>query len=199
MCKTAAGATATVAVLPTEVWEMTAQAAEAVKTAAAQVSKVPAAGTNLRFEASSTHPPVPCRFPLLPPMAPSHAQKTQGKKMHTVVLINPVNEKANRFTSTEAMDYPTSNMREFETLVAVTKEVIKDIAGGSPEIKVKRIDEGGLDGDLCAIVSGWVSQLEGTCGGWRKGVCFDAGGVGTAGWGWGGGAGVILTEIVFFG
>jgi hypothetical protein len=43
-------------------------------------------------------------------------------------------------------------MKEFETLVGVTKEVIKAVTGGDPEIRVQRIDEGGLDGDLCAIV-----------------------------------------------
>jgi hypothetical protein len=64
-----------------------------------------------------------------------------------------VNEKALRFTSTEAMDYPCSNMKEFETLVAVAKEAIKSITGGDPELRVQRIDEGGLDGDLCAIVA----------------------------------------------
>ena len=63
LCRAAAATT--LAPLPTEVWEMTAQAADAVK-----------------------------------------ASSSAGNRLHSVVLINPVNEKENRFTSTEAMDYP---------------------------------------------------------------------------------------------
>lgn len=162
----AAVTTEAAAVLPTEVWEMTAQAGDAVKASAAA-----------------------------------------GNKMHAVVVINPVNEKENRFTSTEAMDYPCrcgggararlsacvraaahtceacgpasallratcphcvgvasadcanlrppahphagllhqhtnssylSNMKEFETLVGVTKEVLRRILGdASAELKVR--------------------------------------------------------------
>ena len=83
--------------------------------------------------------------------------KHQGVRRHALTLINPVNEKALRFTSTEASDYPCSNMKELETLVGVTKEVVKGLlpAGGDDDaaLRVKRIDEGGLDGDLCCIVS----------------------------------------------
>jgi hypothetical protein len=39
------------------------------------------------------------------------------------------------------------------TKVGVTKDILKGVLGGSPELRVRRIDEGGLDGDLCAIVS----------------------------------------------
>lgn len=81
------------------------------------------------------------------------AAAAQGAQLHSVVVINPVNEKAIRFSSTEALDYPCSNMKEFETLVGVTKDILKGVLGGSPELRVRRIDEGGLDGDLCAIVS----------------------------------------------
>ncbi|GBF94850.1 hypothetical protein Rsub_08022 [Raphidocelis subcapitata] len=81
------------------------------------------------------------------------AAAAQGARLHSVVVINPVNEKAIRFSSTEAMDYPCSNMKEFETLVGVTKDILRGVLGGAPELRVRRIDEGGLDGDLCAIVS----------------------------------------------
>lgn len=108
-----AAATSTLAPLPTEVWEMTAQAADAIKKAAAE-----------------------------------------GQRLQSITVINPVNEKSTRFTSTEAMDYPCSNMKEFETLVAVTREIIKGVLGDdSAQLSLQRIDEGGLDGDLCAIVS----------------------------------------------
>lgn len=40
------------------------------------------------------------------------AASADGVNRHLVTLINPVNEKAVRFTSTEATDYPTSNMSE---------------------------------------------------------------------------------------
>jgi hypothetical protein len=40
------------------------------------------------------------------------AASADGVNRHLVTLINPVNEKAVRFTSTEATDYPTSNMTE---------------------------------------------------------------------------------------
>ncbi|KAI8462739.1 MAG: hypothetical protein J3K34DRAFT_446931 [Monoraphidium minutum] len=82
------------------------------------------------------------------------AAAAAGNRLHRVVLINPVNEKENRFTSTEAMDYPCSNMKEFETLVGVAREVLRGVLGDeSAPIKLQRIDEGGLDGDLCAIMS----------------------------------------------
>lgn len=47
-------------------------------------------------------------------------------------------------------------MEEFKTIVAVAKEVISGAsAPGVPaaDLVVRRIDEGGLDGDLCAVVS----------------------------------------------
>jgi hypothetical protein len=44
-------------------------------------------------------------------------------------------------------------MKEFEAVVGVTKGVLKQLLGADVALKTTRIDEGGLDGDLCAIVA----------------------------------------------
>jgi hypothetical protein len=58
----------------------------------------------------------------------------------------------------EAMDYPCSNMKEFETIVGVTKALLQQLAGKAAAMKVQRIDEGGIDGDLCAVVTAGDKQ-----------------------------------------
>jgi len=70
-----------------------------------------------------------------------------------------VNEKAVNFLSTEAMEYPESTFSEFERIIGVTKNFITKLLGEEVGIKVKRIDEGGIDGDLCAIVSSEGKQV----------------------------------------
>lgn len=40
-----------------------------------------------------------------------------------------VNEKAINFLSTEAMDYPCSNMKEFETLLGMSKRLLQMMLG----------------------------------------------------------------------
>uniref|UniRef100_A0A383VL88 DUF1995 domain-containing protein n=1 Tax=Tetradesmus obliquus TaxID=3088 RepID=A0A383VL88_TETOB len=81
-----------------------------------------------------------------------------GKQRQIVEVINPINEKANNFLATEAMDYPCSNMKEFETIVGVTKALLQQLTGATAQIKVQRIDEGGIDGDLCAVVTAGDKQ-----------------------------------------
>lgn len=49
-------------------------------------------------------------------------------------------------------------MKEFETIVGVTKSVLKQLLGSDIELKTQRIDEGGIDGDLCAIVTAGNKQ-----------------------------------------
>jgi hypothetical protein len=45
-------------------------------------------------------------------------------------------------------------MKEFETIVGCTKALLQQRLGPSASpLKVTRIDEGGLDGDLCATVT----------------------------------------------
>lgn len=46
-----------------------------------------------------------------------------------------------------------SNMKEFETIIGCTKALLQQLVGSGVDLKVTRIDEGGLDGDLCATVS----------------------------------------------
>jgi hypothetical protein len=70
-----------------------------------------------------------------------------GCNRQLLEMLNPVNEKAVNFLSTEAIDYPCSNMKEFETIVGVAKAVLQQLLPGA-ELKTKRIDEGGLDGGL---------------------------------------------------
>lgn len=49
-------------------------------------------------------------------------------------------------------------MKEFETIVGVTKALLQQLTGAAAQIKVQRIDEGGIDGDLCAIVTAGDKQ-----------------------------------------
>jgi hypothetical protein len=56
------------------------------------------------------------------------------------------------------MDYPCSNMKEFETIVGVTKALLQQLAGEAAAMTVQRIDEGGIDGDLCAVVTAGDKQ-----------------------------------------
>eukprot|EP00877_Chromochloris_zofingiensis_P004360 jgi/Chrzof1/13925/Cz08g18030.t1 len=70
-----------------------------------------------------------------------------------VEFLNPVNEKAINFLSTEAMDYPCSNMEEFRTLCNLTRQLCKVLFGSDVQLQTQRIDEGGLDGDLCAVIT----------------------------------------------
>ncbi len=48
-----------------------------------------------------------------------------GKKRQTVQFLNPINEKSLNFMAVEAMDYPCSNMKEFETICTVTKSFLQ--------------------------------------------------------------------------
>ncbi|KAG1655004.1 hypothetical protein FOA52_008824 [Chlamydomonas sp. UWO 241] len=77
-----------------------------------------------------------------------------SSKRHIVELINPVNEKAISFLSTEAMDYPCATFTEFNSIVGLTKNLVARLLGnGDATLNTMRIDEGGIDGDLCAVVS----------------------------------------------
>lgn len=49
-------------------------------------------------------------------------------------------------------------MKEFETIVGCTKSMLQQLLGSGVDLKVTRIDEGGLDGDLCAIVTAGANQ-----------------------------------------
>jgi len=42
--------------------------------------------------------------------------------------------------------------------VGCTKSVLQQLLGSGVDVKVTRIDEGGLDGDLCAIVTAGANQ-----------------------------------------
>lgn len=86
--------------------------------------------------------------------AAESVQQTQrsGCSRQLLQLLNPVNKKAVNFLSTEPIDYPCSNFKEFETIVGLAKDVLQQLSPGS-QLKTRRIDEGGIDGDLCAIVS----------------------------------------------
>eukprot|EP00878_Enallax_costatus_P028830 GHUV01031180.1.p1 GENE.GHUV01031180.1~~GHUV01031180.1.p1 ORF type:complete len:283 (+),score=91.74 GHUV01031180.1:214-1062(+) len=49
-------------------------------------------------------------------------------------------------------------MKEFETIVGVTKSLLKKLLGPDVSLKTTRIDEGGIDGDLCATVGAGDKQ-----------------------------------------
>jgi hypothetical protein len=49
-------------------------------------------------------------------------------------------------------------MKEFETIVGVTKALLQQLTGEASAMKVQRIDEGGIDGDLCAVLTAGDKQ-----------------------------------------
>lgn len=70
-------------------------------------------------------------------------------------LLNP--------SAAEVMDYPCSNMKEFEAIVGVTRSLLRQLLGEAVELRTQRIDEGGIDGDLCAVVSAGTCLSRVTC------------------------------------
>jgi hypothetical protein len=68
-------------------------------------------------------------------------------------FLLPINEKERRFTATEPDDYPCSLQREFEVACSLTtgmlQRVLKD---PSVEIAAKRLDDGGVEGEPCAVL-----------------------------------------------
>jgi hypothetical protein len=76
-------------------------------------------------------------------------------------FILPVNEKESNFMNTEAMDYPCSLQKEFDVAVSLTSSLIQRLSSSPSsssssssrvKIAVKRIDDGGVEGEPCAIV-----------------------------------------------
>ena len=125
--------------------------------AAATRGSVGLKGQNLRLmrgrfatpcRSTSTALPLPQTVNQMVEQAAFIVKQAQDKGCNRQVLelLNPVNEKGVNFLSTEAIDYPCSNMREFETIVGVAKAVLQQLVPGA-ELRTKRIDEGGLDGE----------------------------------------------------
>jgi len=78
-------------------------------------------------------------------------------------FILPVNEKESNFMNTEAMDYPCSLQKEFDVAVSLTSSLIQRLSSSPSsssgvKIAVKRIDDGGVEGEPCAIVYPEVSK-----------------------------------------
>lgn len=70
------------------------------------------------------HPPLhTCSQPGV--VARRRSAAADGKKRQTVQFLNPINEKALNFMAVDAMDYPCSNMKEFETICTVTKSFLQ--------------------------------------------------------------------------
>lgn len=68
-------------------------------------------------------------------------------------FILPVNEKESNFTNTEPMDYPCSLQKEFNTCCTLTVALIQRVIGGSSKIIIsRRLDEGGVEGEPCAVL-----------------------------------------------
>lgn len=77
---------------------------------------------------------------------------TQGQKSRQRIdLLNPVNEKEINFNSTEPIDYPCSLQKEFDTLCSLTKSLLQRLSGSS-DIGAKRLDDGGVEGEPCAVL-----------------------------------------------
>ncbi|KAL4421315.1 hypothetical protein ABPG75_010606 [Micractinium tetrahymenae] len=75
-----------------------------------------------------------------------------GSLRQTVVFLLPVNEKEADFTNTEPMDYPCSLQKEFDTACALTRSLLQRLLGAEVELKAKRIDDGGVEGEPCAVL-----------------------------------------------
>lgn len=75
-----------------------------------------------------------------------------GSLRQTVVFLLPVNEKEANFTNTEPMDYPCSLQKEFDTACALTRSLLQRLLGGGLDIKARRIDDGGVEGEPCAVL-----------------------------------------------
>ncbi|KAI7838107.1 hypothetical protein COHA_008115 [Chlorella ohadii] len=69
-----------------------------------------------------------------------------------VSLLLPVNEKEADFNSTEPVDYPCSLQKEFDTACALTKGLLQRLLGAGTNINAKRIDDGGVEGEPCAVL-----------------------------------------------
>lgn len=76
----------------------------------------------------------------------------EGVSRQLLTFINPVNEKSIAFLASNAIDYPCSTMAEFESIVLLTQQFMAGVLGPATELQVERIDEGGIDGDLCCLV-----------------------------------------------
>ena len=103
----------------------------------------------------------------------------EGKQRHRLDFILPVNEKKYDFLQIEAMvgalstcpcvshlashlitphqnplnpkDYPCSLTEEFESAVALAERVVTALSGET-DLKRKRLDEGGVEGDPCMLI-----------------------------------------------
>ena len=68
-------------------------------------------------------------------------------------FLLPINEKERRFTATEPDDYPCSLQREFEVTCSLTTALLQRILNDSSiEIAAKRLDDGGVEGEPCAVL-----------------------------------------------
>lgn len=82
----------------------------------------------------------------------SNALQHQQLRQQIDFLL-PVNEKERRFTATEPDDYPCSLQKEFDTAVKLTTLLLQKIANKpNTEIASKRLDDGGVEGEPCAVL-----------------------------------------------
>lgn len=75
-----------------------------------------------------------------------------GRTRQTITLLLPVNEKEADFNNIEPLDYPCSLQKEFDTVCALTKSLMQRLLGAETQIKAKRIDEGGVEGEPCGVL-----------------------------------------------
>lgn len=75
-----------------------------------------------------------------------------GSLRQTIVFLLPVNEKEVDFTNTEPMDYPCSLQKEFDTACALARSLLQRLLGDGRDVKAKRIDDGGVEGEPCAVL-----------------------------------------------
>lgn len=74
-----------------------------------------------------------------------------GHTRQRLQLILPVNEKQYDFLATDAVDYPCSLQREFESCCSLVTAILEGVTG-QKEFSSKRLDEGGVEGEPCAVL-----------------------------------------------
>lgn len=98
-----------------------------------------------------------CPLPQSPLEMISQAQEAvkiglkAGHTRQRLQLILPVNEKQYDFLATDAVDYPCSLQREFESCCSLVTAILEGVTG-QKEFLSKRLDEGGVEGEPCAVL-----------------------------------------------
>jgi len=120
------------------------------------------------FAASDTDPGAASSVPTLPvdpvemvdqAAATLERAMAEGVFRHRIDLLLPINEKEFDFGATESIDYPCSLMKEYETAINLTKLLFRKLLGDDAGLTIRRVDEGGVEGEPCGVVTNAADTL----------------------------------------